>query len=1161
MMILTPQRTYALRFALPAMLLVCWTAWPQDIQSKGIASVPVSAAVVDPQGAAVAHAAVAVGEIGSKDGTPGIETDDAGTFRLSLQQGQTYSLTVRADGFAPFAETIVAGEPVAPIRLALASVAESVTVQGMDPAAVDTQETQSGMELSKAQMANVPLNGRSFTGLLAITTGVVPVSSAQPNAVVMSGVASTPPSGDLDIGALSVSGQRETANAFRVNGANVQEDVNMGVAIVPTLDSIDTLSVRTDSFDAKLGNQSGGQIQVTTRSGSDNLHGSAYDYLRNTNLDARSYFSEQRAGFHQNQFGGTLGGPVNSKGLFFFADYQSTRQTEGIDTGLIAVPTMVDRTGDLSDQMASLTGTVSGWYWAKQLSARLGTTVTAGEPYALVFPTGAIPKSAWSAPARALLQYIPQPNQGAGLFGTASQTQTTRDDKGALRLDQQTGPGALSLYGFVDDYTLLNPYPTAQGGAGVPGSSARSDGRAQLYTVSLTTPLGASAVNQAHVSYMRNSATVGQPVGGLGTTIASQGFVTGQNTSGIVPMLPAIQGIENVVFNSFTMGTTVTGLAQAENIAEAADDFSRTLGPHTLSFGASLHADQINTHPDVYDNGSFSFTGSETGLDFADFLLGVDTSYTQGEGRNFYNRNHYIGLYAQDSWRVRPKLTLNYGLRWDVLPPWREKYNQLLSLDANEQSVVFPTAPKGILFPGDPGVPATLSPTQYTNLAPRVAVAWSPSGRTVLRAGYGMYYGAFEGLSAGIMSGNPPYGFTDTSAAPTLFDQPFVTAATGVSVGQRFPLPAVPFGASVSHPVANVDWADFEPLTGIPAFAKNNVPPYAENYTFAVERQMDAHTTVSASYVGTQAHHLLVIQEVNPGNPGLCLALSRPQEVAAGSATCGPFNESSTFITAAGQTVQGTRAAYSGAFGSVNLQRTIANSHDNALELNVRHASANLYLEAAYTWSRSIDQSSSLAEAVYPGDAGLSRALSAFDMTHNFSATYQYQIPVGRLLHANQRWVEGWEISGLTRFGTGLPVTLINNNDTSLLGTAPNGINNNGVDEPDFTPGNLQINHRPGASAFNTGLFQLPALGTVGNTRRRFFYGPGGNNTDLAVAKKTTLREGIAAEIRVEAFNVFNHGQFFGANAVNGNISNANFGQIQTASPPRLMQVAARLTF
>jgi hypothetical protein len=984
--------------------------------SGGLGSL--TSTVVDPDGAPIAHAAITVEDVTA--GTR-VETESgaAGEFRIAMAAGDVYTLTVTANGFAPYSVQMTSGAALGPVRLKLAEVSEAVTVDGVEGASetLDPQQTQGGLTLSQRQVADVPLNGRSLTGLLAIAPGVVPVSSALPGAVVMSGVASTPPSGDLDIGALSVSGQRETANAFRVNGSDVEEDVNMGIAIVPTLDSVAELKVLTDSFASKLGNQSGGQVQVTTRSGTDEFHGSAYEYFRNTALDARSYFSAERAAFRQNQFGGTVGGPVRVgarrwKEAYFFADYQGTRQTEGIDTGLIPVPTLADRTGDLSDSMASLTGTVSGANWAQQLSSRLGYTVTAGEPYAQVFANGRIPMSAWSAPAKRLLQFIPTANAGTDTFSTASEAQRTRDDKGALRFDLKTRIGALNLYGFVDDYSLLNPYPTTQGGASVPGFSARNDGRAQLYAANLTTALGANAVNQAHGSYLRNAATVGQPVGGLGVTLASQGFVTGAGTSGIVPLLPSIEGVENVVFNSFTLGTTVTGLSQAENIAEGSDDFSWTAGAHTLSFGASLHADQINTHPDVYDNGSFSFTGSETGLDFADFLLGVDSSYTQGEGRNFYNRNHYVGVYAQDSWRVRPTLTLNYGLRWDVLPPWREKYNQLLSLDPAEQSVVFPNAPQGILFPGDPGVPATLSPTKYTEFAPRVAVAWSPSSRTVVHAGYGMYYGAFEGLSAGIMSGNPPYGFTDTSAAPTLFDQPFVTAATGVSVGQRFPLQDVPFGATAGHPVGDVDWANFEPLTGIPAFAKNNVPPYAENYTLGVERQLGASTTLSASYVGTQAHHLLVIQEVNPGDPALCLALSETTQVAAGSATCGPFNESSTFVSAAGETIDGTRTAFNSAFGSVNLQKTIANAHDHALEVNLRHASKSLFVQMAYTWSRSIDESSSLAEAVYPesvaGGAGASRALSAFDLTHNFSATYTWEVPVERWVHGRPR-LSDWE--------------------------------------------------------------------------------------------------------------------------------------------------------
>ncbi len=1152
-----------------------------------------SGAVTDTSGAAVAHAHVSL----AGPGHPlfQAQADDKGLFRLPLPfKPETGVLTVEAPGFQTWSSSIVLpGETREPlsIRLSVAAASSSVEVEGSDGSSTEPADTQQGGILNRKQLASLPLNGRGFTGLLALSPGVVPAGSAQPNAVVMSGVASTPPSGDLDIGALSVSGQRETANAFRVNGSDVQEDVNMGVAIVPTLDSFAELEVLTGSFDAKLGNRSGGQISVETRSGGARMHGSVYEYFRNTALDARNYFSLTRAPFHQSQFGGTIGGPVpHADKLFFFADYQGTRQTQGIDTGLIAVPTLADRAGDLADQAAALTGKVSGGYFARQLSSRLGYTVRQGEPYYVpgcttatcVFPAGIIPKSAFSAPAQHLLSYIPQPNQGASAFSTSDYAQRVRDDKGSIRLDRTTPLGALTGYYFLDDYTLLNPYPTGQGGATVPGFNARNAGRAQLYTANLVTASGASAANQAHFSYMRNAASAGQPRDGVGATLASQGFVTGENTSGIVPLLPRIEGVENVIFNGFTLGTDVTSLFQAENIFETADDYSRTIRAHTLSLGADLHADQINTHPTVYDNGSFSFTGSETGSDFADFLLGIDSSYTQGQGQNFYNRNHSIGLYAQDSWRVRPRLTLNYGLRWDVLPPWSEKFNQLLTLDANEQSVVFPNAPEGILFPGDPGVPKTISPTRHGDFAPRLAGSWElpeahsaiarrllgSSGAAVIRGGYGMYYTAFEGLSAAIMSGNPPYGFTDTSSAPTLFDQPFITAATGASVGQRFPLRQVAFGASPRHPDRSVDWSNFEPLTGIPAFAKDNVTPYAENYSVSAERQIGPRTVLTIGYVGTQAHHLLVIQENNPGDPAACLALSTPASVAPGSATCGPFGESSTYQTATGQTIQGTRIAFNAAFGSVNLQRTIANSHDNAFELSLRHSTRSLFLQLSYTWSKSIDQSSSLAEAVYPDVAGLSnagrsRSLSAFDLTHNFVATYRYELPVGSSLMHHPRLTDGWQVSGLTRFSTGFPVTLVNNNDTSLLGTQPNGINNNGVDEPDFAGGNLKLRNRPSANvpAFDTSHFSLPALGTLGSARRRFFYGPGADNTDLTIAKSTQLRDQSTLELRLEAFNVFNHGQFFGPASVSGNLSSTNFGQLQSSSPPRLLQLAARLKF
>ena len=1165
-----------MRFAIRAIFALSFTFFSSAYAQLVVASsapggtILCSGSVTDTTGAALAHAAVSLTQAGEAPLTT--RTDNAGRFGLQVTKPAIgWTLTVTAPGFQEYAVPFDASLP-APltIRLQVEAQSEQIEVQSVGGGNIEPTETQLGSALSQEQLGNTPVNGRSLTGLLALTPGVVPVSSVQPNAVVMSGVASTPPSGDLDIGALSVSGQRETANAFHVNGANVQEDVNMGIAIVPMLDSVATLEVLTSSFDARLGNQSGGQIAVFTRSGTSRMHGSVYDYFRNTALDARNYFSLVRAPFHQNQFGGTFGGAVpHTSEFFYFVDYQGTRQTQGMDTGRIAVPSLADRGGDLADQQQLLTGSVSAPFIADMLSSKLQRTIHTGDAYSSIFPGGQIPSSVFSAPAQHLLQYIPKPNYDAGSFSTSSYAQRIRDDKGSVRLDRTTRWGKLSGYYFLDDYSLLNPYPTAQGGATVPGFNAESDGRAQLYSLNLVSS-SANSVNQAHLSYMRNAAAVGQPHDGVGPSLASQGFVSGANTDGINPLLPNIEGVANVIFNGFTMGVDVTSLFQAENIYEVSDDYSHTLGAHTISLGANLHADQINTHPTVYDNGSFSFTGSETGSDFADFLIGVDSSYTQGQGESFYNRNHYIGLYAQDSWQIHSQLTLNYGFRWDVLPPWSEKFNQLLTLDPNEQSVVFPNAPQGILFPGDPGVPNTLSPTRYGNIAPRFAFSWAPQtnwsplatlfgapGKTVLRGGFAIYYSAFEGLAAGIMSGCPPYGFTYTSAAPTLFDQPFASA------GQRFPLQHVAYGATAAHPDSSVDWSNFEPLTGIPAFAKDNVDPYTENYSVSVERQLAAHTALTLSYVGTQAHHLLVIQEMNPGDPAACLALSTAASVAAGSATCGPFGESSTYVTAGGATVQGTRTAFNAAFGSVNLQRTIANSHDNALELSLKHSTPSLFVQLGYTWSRSLDESSSLAEPVYPGNAGRSRALSAFDLTHNFVATYRYTLPLARFIHGHANLTDGWQISGLTRMSSGFPVTLINNNDTSLLGTQPNGINNKGVDEPNFPGGDLKLNRHPGAGgyAFNKSLFSLPALGTMGNARRRFFYGPGADNTDLALQKSTKLRQNTVLELRMETFNLFNHAQFFGPAAVNGNISSSGFGQIQSSSPPRLMQLAARIKF
>ncbi len=1158
------------------------------VTSRAAVGGAVSGTVTDPSKAAVPGATVKATNADTRIEHRAV-TNDQGFYSLPDLPVGRYSIAVEKAGFKPYVRTGIAVDSNSAIAvdavLQVGGRAQAVTVSDV-AVHVDTSDTEMGDVIHGGKMAAVPLNGRSYTDLLALQPGVVPQTSLTSNTQQDVGVSALSPSGDLNPGTISINGQREFSNAFIVNGSDAEEDVNSGTAIVPNLDSIAEFRILTSNFDAEYGDHGGGEINVVTKSGGNDFHGDAFEFLRNTGLDARNYFSPARGAFDQNQFGGTFGGPIRKNKAFFFADYQGTRLTEGIDTGQIPVPSLEDRSGDLVDRAASLTGTVTGENWANLLSHELGYPVSAGEPYyapgcgapsQCVFPSAIIPTAAWSAPAKALLEYIPQANLGADTFATSASNEALRDDKGAYRLDDNTRWGLVTAYYFLDDYTLNNPYPVAQSGASVPGFNALYLGRAQLLSLDDIQTLGSSAVNDIHFSYMRDDNDLGKPLGGLGVSLASQGFVTGAGTPGIVPLNPRGEGVENIVFDSFSIGTNANELKQANNTVQGMDSFSKVVGRHSAKFGAEFHYDQIDTNPIAQFNGNFLFTGSETGADFADFLLGIPSQYNQSQLQAFYGRNQYWALYGQDSWRLRSNLTLNYGLRWDRIEPWYEKNNGISTLEPGKSSVVFPGAPAGILFAGDPGVPRTLAAAGNLDFAPRLGLAYSPAaddstllgkilggpGKTSVRAGFGVNYTAIEALTMGILAGNAPFGITYSSPAPPLFATPFITASTGQDQGQPFPVSLVTGRASGSRPDPNVDWSEYEPISGIPGYAATNRIPDVDEFMLSVERQFGTNTVLSASYLGAQGHRLLVLVEANPGNPALCLSLSQPSEVAHGSATCGPFGESNVFTTASGEVIHGTRGPLGPDFGSDTDQAAIGNSRYNALEINLRHTSGRLDLSVGYTYSKSMDDSSNLGEEVNPLDPPASYALSSFDLRHNFVASYNYRVPFESLFRTSNRWTQGWELSGITHFSTGLPVTLVNYGDNSLLGAEPNGINNYGVDEPDYLGGPLDLNHNPrdGRPYFNASEFSENAFGTPGTASRRFFSGPGLDNFDLALLKNVRLTESKSLQFRLEAFNALNHAQFFGSQSVDGNISSSTFGQVISAAPPRLVQLAAKFLF
>ncbi|HTW57315.1 MAG TPA: carboxypeptidase regulatory-like domain-containing protein [Terriglobales bacterium] len=1182
-----------------AAILVCFS-----VSLFAAASGSLSGTLKDPTGAVIVEAKLTLVNTVLKSEYV-TKSNGEGFYSFPALPVGSYDLTIDATGFETQEKTNLAIDTDAALTLdavlSLGERSENIMVEGESAAVevqVDTVATHLGELVTSSQMTALPLNGRSYTDLLPIQPGVAPVSTLLPNSVIMAGVTGgLSPSGDLNPGNLSIDGQRESSNGFLVDGIDVQEHMNGGTSIVANLDSIDEFRVLTNNFDPEYGNYNGGMVTVITKSGSDRFHGNAFEFLRNTGLDARGYFDPSRPVFRQNQFGGTLGGPIQRGKVYFFADYQGTRTNEGVETGNISVPSVQDRTGNLFDQAGSFVTTdvngntvpttVSGPSLAGMLSQDLGYGVTAGEPYytagcttnsSCVFPNAVIPVAAWSAPALALLPYIPSPNSGADQFSTSAYPQTVRDDKSSGRIDANVGRwGQFSAYYFFDDYRLDNPYPGQQGGASIPGFDALTFGRAQLISLGDTKVFGAGTVNEFHSGYLRYANVIGQPHGGLGISQAAQGFSANTGAGGFLVQAPQFEGVENIVFPSFVMGVPITNETQTNNTLYLSDMLSKVIGTHTLKFGGQFHWDQVNEHPNATFNGTFNIDGTETGSAFADFLIGVPSNFTQSSGQPFYPRNRYAGLFAQDSWRARSDLTINAGLRWDYIMPFWEKYNNIQTVIPGRQSLLYPGLPQDLVVPGDPGIPSTISPSKPDNFAPRIGFAYAPrfdhgilrelfgdNGKSSIRASYGIFYTAFPGLSAGVMYGVAPFGDNYLSPEPPLFATPFINAADGGQNTNPFPLAFPPHKVSATNPDTQ-SFASVIPISADVSLYYRDAVPYTENYMLSFERQITTGTLLTINYVGNEGHHILAVVSNNPANQALCLSLSQPSEVAPGSPTCGPFGEDAVITSAGGQVYQGVRDGLGSNYHEDTWQQTIENSSYNALETNLRYVGHRSTFLLGYTYSKSIDQGSNLGEQLDPLNHAATRAISAWDMKHNFVGSFKVDLPFDLLSGHNTRLSEGWSIAGTARLSTGLPVTLLDDSDNSLLGTLGNGINNYLLDTPEYHGAPLDINTNPrnGRPAFNNALaaFTTETRGQLGNVPRRFFYGPGIDNFDLALTKMLKVTESKSFEFRLEAFNALNHAQFYGAAAVDGEVNDPHFGQVVSAAAPRLVQLGLKFAF
>ena len=1094
-----------------------------------------------------------------------VSGSDGGYRFLALPPGE-YKVIATAPGFDQFITTGIKLQVNAELRidvgLRVGTVRETVSVEA-NAVQVESESTQLGQVVNTKQILSLPLNGRSFIDLLGLQAGVAPVTSESIGQ-------DRPVSGILSAGNVSVNGQRETANAFLVNGGDVSEGRNNGAGLIPNLDSIQEFRLITNSFDAEYGKFSGSIMNAITKSGANGFHGDVFEFLRNDKLDARNFFDPAKAELRRNQFGYAFGGPFIKNKLFWFTDYQRTLQVQGAGTGVVSVPSLDQRAGHFdasafTDANGNPTA-VNGAYWAQVLSQRLGYTVQDGEPYGgcastadCVFPGGTIPQRAFAKPAVGILPYIPTPNLGADTYSNSSEKNSVHDDKIGQRVDfinEKTGNWY--FYYHFDDSTVDNALPAAS----VPGFPATTPARAQEIVMSNTKTFGATQVNEFRVSFFRTSTTTNQPTGSF-AKLADLGFVTGAGTLGIIPSGPSgfPQTVPPIYFNSFSIGIPTLTTFQPNNTWLFSDGFSKVVGRHTVKVGGEFRYLQINERNTCAPNGDFTFDGSETGVDFADFLIGAPVSYNQCSQQFLDSRTRYGGLYVQDAFKIKPNFTLNIGLRWEVSMPWWDTQGKIETIVPGLQSTQFPTAPKGWVVPGDPGIPSTLAHTTYGNFAPRIGIAYAPSfsdgilgkltggpGKTSIRAAFGIYYTSIEDLNLFYEVGDAPFGLYWVSPQSVMFDQPFQTRADGSSQGQRFPF-TFPVPGSPAN--KTLDYSVYLPLSASPGYSIHNRLPYAEDYNLTIQRELSKSTVLTVAFVGTQGHKLISQYAANPGNPALCMQLNQ----LGATPTCGRNGEQTTYTLPNGSQVFGTRDSLGPAFGAGNsFTANIANSNYNSLQISAERKAADVTFLLAYTYSKGIDNSSGFGDWVNFSNYRLSRALSSYDLRHNFVASYNWAVPFDHWFSGGpKRLTQGWQFVGISRFSTGFPISLRQSGDYSLIGEGS-------TDTPNVIgPVHIQDPRNPGPNGANTyflpDAFESQDLGQFGTASRRFFHGPGLLNTDFAVLKSTKFTETMALEFRAEFFNIFNHAQFRNPS---GNFSSGNFGVVTSARDPRIGQLSLK---